>query len=86
MHGRYFRAHWFVLCLSCSPRPRSLLRFWSPITWQQLLVVPSLPLIASALVMNFGIMSLGWYLGGMAVVSLVALFFFRESKDVNYEE
>lgn len=44
------------------------------------------PTIASALVMNFGIMSLGWYLGGMAVVSLVALFFFRESKDVNYEE
>ena len=44
------------------------------------------PTIASALVMNFGIMSLGWYLGGMAVVSLIALFFFRESKDVDYEE
>ena len=39
-----------------------------------------------ALVMNFGIQSLGWYLGGMALVALVALAFFRESKDVDFEQ
>ena len=44
------------------------------------------PTIASALVMNFGIMSLGWYLGGMAVVALVAWFFIHESKDVDFEQ
>lgn len=44
------------------------------------------PTIASALVMNFGIQSLGWYLGGMALVALVALAFFRESKDVDFEQ
>ena len=40
----------------------------------------------AALVMNFGIQSLGWYLGGMALVALVALAFFRESKDVDFEQ
>ncbi len=44
------------------------------------------PTIASALVMNFGIQSLGWYMGGMAAVALVALLFFRESKNVDFEE
>ena len=44
------------------------------------------PTIASTLVMNFGIQSLGWYLGGMALVALVALAFFRESKDVDFEQ
>ena len=44
------------------------------------------PTIASALVMNFGIQSLGWYLGGMALVALVVLAFFRESKDVDFEQ
>lgn len=44
------------------------------------------PTIASALVMNFGIQSLGWYLGGMALVALAALAFFRESKDVDFEQ
>ena len=29
---------------------------------------------------------LGWYLGGMALVALVALAFFRESKDVDFEQ
>ena len=37
----------------------------------------------TAMVMNFGIQSLGWYLGGMALVALV---FFRESKDVDFEQ
>ena len=40
----------------------------------------------AALVMNFGIQSLGWCLGGMALVALVALAFFRESKDVDFEQ
>ena len=40
----------------------------------------------TAMVMNFGIQSLGWYLGGMALVALVALAFFRESKDVDFEQ
>ena len=44
------------------------------------------PTIASALVMNFGIQSLGWYLGGMALIALLALAFFRESKDVDFEQ
>lgn len=44
------------------------------------------PTIASALVMNFGIQTLGWYLGAMAVIALVALVFFRESKDVDFEQ
>ena len=44
------------------------------------------PTIATALVSQFGIMSLGWYLGGMAVLALVALLFFRESKGVDYEK
>ena len=43
------------------------------------------PTIASALVMNFGIQSLSWYLCGMAVLALVALFLIRESKDMDYE-
>ncbi len=44
------------------------------------------PTIASALVMNFGIQALGWYMGGMALIALVALLFFRESKDVDFEQ
>ncbi len=44
------------------------------------------PTIASALVMNFGIQALGWYMGGMAAVALVALVFFRESKEVDFEK
>lgn len=44
------------------------------------------PTIASALVMNFGIQTLGWYLGTMAAIALVALVFFRESKDVDFEQ
>ena len=43
------------------------------------------PTIASALVMTLGIQALGWYMGGMAAVALVALLFFRESKDVDFE-
>ena len=39
-----------------------------------------------ALVMNFGIQTLGWYLGAMAVIALVAPVFFRESKDVDFEQ
>ena len=35
---------------------------------------------------DFGIQTLGWYLGAMAVVALVALVFFRESKDVDFEQ
>ena len=44
------------------------------------------PTIASALVMNFGIQALGWYMGGMAVIALIALVFFRESKNVDFEQ
>ncbi len=44
------------------------------------------PTIASALVMNFGIQALGWYMGGMALIALVALLFFRESKDVDFDQ
>ena len=44
------------------------------------------PTIASALVMNFGIQALGWYMGGMAAIALVALLFFRESKNVDFEQ
>ncbi len=44
------------------------------------------PTIASALVMNFGIQSLGWYMGGMAAIALIALLFFRESKGVDFEQ
>ena len=44
------------------------------------------PTIASALVMNFGIQTLGWYLGAMTVIALVALVFFHESKDVDFEQ
>ena len=36
--------------------------------------------------MTFGIQALGWYMGGMAAVALVALLFFRESKDVDFEQ
>ena len=43
------------------------------------------PTIASALVMNFGLGAVGLYLAGMAVVSLVALAFFKESRDMDYE-
>ena len=43
------------------------------------------PTIASALVMNFGLGAVGLYLAGMAAVSLVALAFFKESKDMDYE-
>ena len=44
------------------------------------------PTIASALVMNFGIQALSWYMGGMAAIALIALIFFRESKDVDFEQ
>ena len=40
----------------------------------------------AALVMNFGIQTLGCHLGAMAVIALVALVFFRESKDVDFEQ
>lgn len=44
------------------------------------------PTITSALVMNFGIQTLGWYLGAMAVIALVALVLFRESKDMDFKQ
>ena len=40
----------------------------------------------AALVINFGIQTLGWYLGAMAVIALVALVFFHESKDVDFKQ
>ena len=43
------------------------------------------PTIATALVQQFGIMALGWYLGGMSALALVALFLIKESKDMDYE-
>ena len=36
--------------------------------------------------MSFGIQTLGRYLGAMAAIALVALVFFRESKDVDFEQ
>ena len=44
------------------------------------------PTIASALVMNFGLGAVGCYLAGMAVLALVALAFFKESKHVDYDK
>ena len=41
---------------------------------------------SAAMVMNFGIQALGWCLGAMAAIALVALVFFRESKDVDFEQ
>ena len=35
--------------------------------------------------MNFGLGAVGLYLASMAVVSLVALAFFKESRDMDYE-
>jgi MFS family permease len=43
------------------------------------------PTIATALVTSFGIQALGWYLGAMAAIALVALYFIKESKNVDYE-
>ena len=40
----------------------------------------------AALVMNFGIQTLGWYLGAMAVIALVALALFHESKDMDFKQ
>lgn len=40
----------------------------------------------AALVMNFGIQTLGWHLGAMVVIALVAFVFFHESKDVDFEQ
>ena len=40
----------------------------------------------AAMVMNFGIQALGWCLGAMAVIALLALVSFRESKDVDFEQ
>ena len=44
------------------------------------------PTIATALVVKYGIWSLGWYLAGMSVVALIAIFLFEESKGVDYEK
>ena len=44
------------------------------------------PTIASALVINYGIQAVGWYMAGMAAIALIALFFFRESKHVEFDE
>ena len=43
------------------------------------------PTIATALVQSYGIMALGWYLGAMSALALVALFLIKESKDMDYE-
>ena len=42
------------------------------------------PTIATALVQAFGIMALGWYLGAMSVLALVALLLIKESKDMDF--
>ena len=42
------------------------------------------PTIATWLVGKYGIMSLGWYLGVMSALALVALFLIKESKDKDY--
>jgi MFS family permease len=44
------------------------------------------PTIAMALVLAFGIQSVGWYLLAMSVVALVVLLLIKESKDVSFEE
>ena len=43
------------------------------------------PTIATALVASYGIMALGWYLGAMSLLALVALLLIKESKDMDYE-
>lgn len=43
------------------------------------------PTIATWLVGNYGIWSLGWYLAAMSALALVALAAFTESKDVDFE-
>ena len=43
------------------------------------------PTIATALVQQFGIMALGWYLGVMSVIAIVALVLGKESKDMDFE-
>ena len=43
------------------------------------------PYIATLLVANFGIASVGWFLSFMALLALVALLLFKETKHVDYE-
>ncbi|MCH4208531.1 MFS transporter [Bifidobacterium sp.] len=43
------------------------------------------PTIATWLVTSYGIWALGWYMGTMSVLALVALLTFKESKDVDFE-
>ena len=43
------------------------------------------PTIATALVQSYGIMALGWYLGAMSALALVALLLIKESKDMDFE-
>ncbi|MDY3125481.1 MFS transporter [Bifidobacterium mongoliense] len=42
------------------------------------------PTLATWLVSNYGIWALGWYLGAMSALALVALLAFKESKDVDF--
>ena len=44
------------------------------------------PTIATALVAQFGIQGVGWYLIGMSVLAVVALVLIKESKDMEYGE
>ena len=82
--GKLFRTHFLHRCRQVRPDARHA----AGLSYNLAAITGGTfaPTIVSALVMNFGIQSLGWYLGGMALVALVALAFFRESKDVDFEQ
>lgn len=82
--GKLFRTHFLHRCRQVLPGARHA----AGLSYNLAAITGGAfaPIIVSALVMNFGIQTLGRYLGAMAVIALVALVFFRESKDVDFEQ
>ncbi len=82
--GKLFRTHFLRRCRQVRPGARHA----AGLSYNLTTITDGAfaPTIASALVMNFGIQTLGCHLDAMAVIALVALMFFRESKDVNFEQ
>lgn len=81
--GKLFRTHFLRRCRQVRPSARHA----AGLSYNLAAITGGAfaPTITSAPVMNFGIQAL-WYLGAMAVIALVALVFFRESKDVDFEQ